>query len=387
MEVYILDGLLRRNQVVDKFESLIWTERWNEIGDFELDLKSTLENRTRFLTGTRLALNNSHRVMTVETVEDNTAEDGKETLTVKGRSLEAILQDRVVKYSMTDLVTDPHWELTGTPGDIVRTMFDHICRNASLDPDDAIPFLQPGSIFPPGNIPEYGTPIEWEQKPALLYDAIHGICTLYDLGFRLVRNFDTSQLYFDVYSGNDRTTKQTTLSPVVFSVGLNNIQNTTEFATIEKSKNVAYVFSEVGHAVVLGENVDPDVEGFDRHILVVNASIPEDHPNIGAALIQAGNEALLKNRAKSLFDGEVNERTEFTYGVDYDLGDLVEMRNKDGVITYKRVTEQIFVDDSNGERSYPTLALDMYAGENTWLSWNNKNTVWEDFDMEVWLDM
>jgi hypothetical protein len=48
MEVFILDSLLRRSQVVDKFESLIWTERFSEIGDFELDLKSTLEARGQF---------------------------------------------------------------------------------------------------------------------------------------------------------------------------------------------------------------------------------------------------------------------------------------------------------------------------------------------------
>ncbi|MCA1806536.1 MAG: siphovirus ReqiPepy6 Gp37-like family protein, partial [Actinobacteria bacterium] len=88
-----------------------------------------------------------------------------------------------------------------------------------------------------------------------------------------------------------------------------------------------------------------------------------------------------------VFDGEVNENSEFTYGVDYDVGDLVEMRNKDGIITYKRVLEQIFVSDSEGERAYPTLALDMFAGENTWLSWTNKTQVWEDFTTEFWEDM
>lgn len=388
MEMYILDGFLRRTQVVDKFESLIWTERWHSIGDFELDLKSTLENRSRFLVGTQVAINNSYRVMKVETVEDNTDADGKSTLKVKGRSIESILEDRVAKENMFNLELNPKWVITDTPGNVARTMFDHIVRPPqALDPKDAIPFLQPGSIFDPGTIPEPTTPIQWEQQPDSLYKAIQDVCKTYDLGFRLVRNFDTSQLYFDVYSGDDRTTRQTVLNPVVFAVGLDNIQNTTEFASIQKAKNVAYVFSNLGSQIVYGENVDPDVEGFDRQILVVKTNIDPAHPDVNGAHIQAGTEALLKNRSIALFDGEVNQRTQYTYGVDYELGDLVEMRNKDGVISYKRVTEQIFVADRNGERAYPTLALDAFTGVNTWLAWHNKNTVWEDFTTEEWADM
>jgi hypothetical protein len=237
-----------------------------------------------------------------------------------------------------------------------------------------------------GNIPEIETLIKWEQEPDLLYTAVVKICEMYDLGFRLVRDFDTSRLYFDVYSGNNHTTKQRILPPVIFSVSLDNIQNTTEFSTIHKSKNVAYVFSEVGVAVVYGENVDPDVEGFERRVLVVNATNIGTE-NVNAALIQQGNEALLQHRASMLFDGEINQRGEYIYGVHYELGDLVDMRNKDDVVTYNRVTEQIFVDDSNGERSYPTLEMDLFAGVNTWLSWSNSKTVWADFTGETWTDM
>lgn len=385
MEIYILDGLLRRNHVVDKFDSLIWTERWNQLGDFQLDLVSNLENRTLFQTGTQLAQNNSYRVMSVETVEEGTSGDGQTTLQVKGRSLESILQDRVFKQTLSNQATAI---LTGSPANVAREMFDHICRPpAGLSFKDLIPFLMPGTIFAPGTILESTAPINWEQATDSLYNGIQKLCELYDLGFRLVRNFDTSQLYFDIYTGSDRTTKQTTVSPVVFSVGLDNIQNTTEFTSIQESKNVAYVFSDVGYAIVYAEDVDPDIAGFERRVLVVNASVDPNALDINAELVQAGNEALLDKRGVSIFDGEINQYNEYTYGIDYDLGDLVEMRNKDGVITYKRVTEQIFVSDANGERSYPTLAFNEFAGTNTWASWNYRNLIWEEFTTEFWTDM
>lgn len=387
MEVYILDSLLRREEVVDKFESLIWTERYAEIGDFDLTIQSTRASRMQFTAGTRLAVNTSYRVMTVETVENTTDSEGKKLLKVKGRSLEALLEDRVAKNSHADLTVEPVWVLGGTPGDIARKIFDEICRLGRLSLDDRIPFIQTGTIFPASTIPESGTPITVELPPVTVLKAIKDLCDLYDLGFRLVRNFDMSQLYFDIYSGHERTTRQRVFNPVVFSVNHETLQSSTELESIENTKNVAYVYSEAGSLTVYGENVPIDVDGFDRRVLLVEATdVKADNPDIPGALRQKGEEQLSKARAFSAFDGELNQYSTFRYGVDYELGDIVELRNEDDIITYKRVTEQIFVHDGEGERSYPTLASNMFINTNTWAS--QLSQVWADFDLsaETWAD-
>src|SRR6059036_109541 len=121
MELYILDSLLRRTAVIDRFESLIWTERFAEKGDFELVINSTHENRRLLVAGTRLALNESDRVMTVQSIEDKKDSDGKTILTVKGPSLESLLDDRAAIDGFAGLTTDPNWVLTDTPGNIART--------------------------------------------------------------------------------------------------------------------------------------------------------------------------------------------------------------------------------------------------------------------------
>jgi len=387
MEVYILDSLLRRYQVVDKFESLIWTERWQDAGDFELVLISNLETRSQFTVGTHLAINQSYRVMTVETIENSTDSDGMLMLNIKGRSLEAILEDRVAKDTMSNLTTDPVWTLTGTPATIARTMFNDICVSGNLDIKDKIPFITAGTIYPASTIPEFATSITVGIKPTILYDAIKELCDHYDLGFRLVRNFDTSQLYFNIYAGNDRTTGQVVLPPVVFALGFDNLQDITEFITIDQSKNVAYVFSEFGSVVVYPDDVDPDIEGFERRVLLVQDNdITADTVNIPAALIQKGKEELAKRRGSSVLDGELNQNSSYIYGIDYDLGDLVEMRNADGVVSKQRVTEQIFTCDGEGERAYPTLFMKYFVTPNAWLSWSN-DQVWADFTTEHWGEM
>lgn len=394
MEVYILDSLLRREQVVDDFESLIWTERYSAYGDFELKIHSNLQNRKRFVEGVRLAINASYRVMTVRTVENNTDTSGQEILTVKGSSLEQILEDRL---AMTTVIPppdkEPVWMLTGTPAAIARKMFEDICVTGTLSIRDKIPFVQPGSIFPPDNIVEPPFSITLEQSPDTLYSAIKSLCDMYDLGFRLIRNFDTSKLYFNIYSGSTRTSAQTTLPAVVFSADMDNLQNTTSLSTSVGAKNVAYVISPAGRKFVYPEGVDPDVEGFERRLLLVEASdittekdgATRTATEIDQLLTQKGKEELSKYRTYFAFDGEIDPNSNYRYGVHYNLGDMVEVRNKDGEVSNMRVTEQIFVADLESERSYPTLTLSQYINPGTWLAWDY-NQVWADLGSEAWAD-
>jgi hypothetical protein len=391
MEVYTLDSLLRREEVVDRFTSLIWTERFAAYGDFELILTSTRESRELFVEGRRLVIPNSERVMTVETVEDleNAGNDGKDVLKVKGRSMESILLDRVAKDTMSNTTTEPKWVLTGTPGNIARQMFDDICRTGTLSPYDVIPFVMPGTINSPGTIEEPVDVITREQELASLYKAIKDVSDLYDLGFRLIRpHLEEGNLYFEIYSGNNRTTGQTDFDPVIFAPGLHNLQNVQKLASIENAKNVAYVFSPVGFQEVVADDVDADVEGFERRVLLVNATDVTSGTagEIAAALIQKGKEELSKHRAFLAFDGEIDNRTDYIYGRDYELGDLVEMRTSDGVTNNMRVTEQIFVCDQEGQRSYPTLAVNKFIYPGSWSDWMY-NQYWADFGLtDYWAD-
>jgi hypothetical protein len=389
MEVYILDSLYRRVDVVDVFDSLIWTERFSAYGDFELKLHSTLANRTKFKEGVKLAIHGSYRVMTVETVEDSTDNQGLQILSVKGTSMESVLVQRLALAALTDTTTDPKWSLTGTPVEIATQMFHDICVTGTLDPGDVIPMINEGSIFPADTIPAPPDDITYEVDPTTLYEAIKNLCDQYLLGFRLVRNLDLGQLYFDVYTGSDRTTHQTSLPAVVFSPSFDNLTDTTELTSVAAYKNVAYVISPVGHAIVYPQDVDPDTEGFERRVLLVNATdITETDPTTATALMtQRGYEELAKYRRISAFDGEISQNSKFVYGRDYNLGDLVEVRNTDGVGNTMQVTEHIFVSDKEGDRSYPTLSVTEFVTPGSWLS-EPPTRVWFDYDSDstTWAD-
>ena len=378
MELYILDSSLRRTAVIDVFESLIWTERYSAYGDFQLVMHSTLATRSLLTLDTRLAINVSYRVMVVESIENKTDSDGKTNIIVTGRSLEAILMDRIVKHTLSNLTVEPKWVLTGTPGSILRQIFTAICVTGALNAGDIIPFITSGSIFPANNIPEPADSVSIEVVPDTLYNVIKTICDIYELGFRLYRNLDTSQLHFDIYSGNDRTTSQNILPAVVFSSELDNLANTSEFTSSMQFKNIAYVFAPSGFTIVYGDGATSSTSGFARRILLVMADdIKETNPVLLEALLQQrGLDELSKNRSVLAFDGEIPQSGKYKYEFAYQLGDLVEMRNLDGVTNNMRVTEQIFVDDAQGERSYPTLALNLIITPGSWLAWDN-NQEWD----------
>lgn len=396
MEVYTLDPLLRRIEVFDNHESLIWTERYGQYGDFELHIATSFRARSLLKPDTLLAMNKSNRVMKIETVEDGTDEENRRMLTIKGRSIETIMYDRVAKESLSDTTTSPKWTIAGlTATDVARKIFHDICVTGILSSYDVIPFIHEGPLSSePSNIAEPVDLVTVDIEPTTVYDAISQLAEIWNFGFRILRNGDMSELWFDIYMGSDRTTGQTVLPAVVFSPALDNLQNTTELTTIEGAKNVAYVYSPAGFQMVYADGVDTDVSGFERRVLVVTATdiTEEDYPDPGdltAALIQRGNEELSKARTYQAFDGEISQNSQYQPGRDYNLGDLVMMVSDDGVSNEMRVTEIIYSSDREGERIYPTVEVNKFISTGSWLSWLN-NKQWIDLedeeDIPYWAD-
>lgn len=392
MELYLLDALYRKEHLFDRFESLIWTERFSTFGDFKLIIESTPKTRSLFKTGALLGLSESYRMMIAESVEDKTDDDGRRVLEVQGPSVESFMKHRAaaIRYSLNNPAHYADWTITNPPADVVREIVRLSTSAFALDSFDSISFLRDTSerFSPQENVLEPPDPITFKVPAAPLYDVVKELCDTWQMGFRFVKPHAGAALYFEVYCGNNRTSGQSSRTPVIFSPELDNLQNITSLRTIENAKNVAYVFSPAGFEIVRPESVDPYSFGFERRVLVVSADdVAEGTPNASQILRQRGFEALLQAKAVHAFDGEINQNSRYTYGVDYSVGDLVEIRNIDGVANQMRVTEQIFVSDREGDRSYPTLELATFINEGSWMSWRS-NVTWGDLDTDpiTWVE-
>lgn len=460
MELYTLDSLRRRESLVEGFESYIWTERYKDLGDIEIVLPSSQQYRNLLSSGTVLGLSESQRMMQIETIVDETAEDGTKTLKVNGTEITDILTNRVTGTG-TAGIEPGTWTATGTPRQIIDKLFNYVIRTGSVSLQDKLPLLVTGSLNPAGNLPEDPNIYTIERKHSDLYSAIHEIADVWDLGFRLYKGPDDGKLYFEVYTGNDRTATQTILDPVIFSEDLESLQKISELSSIAKTKNVAHVVNNYRTEIVYAAGTDASTAGFAKRTLFVDATDitypkregeiaenvqqalnkasglkealdihkqalqkiismerldpgqattikaftasmvtktlitstektlidtavnqstalePAEAEVMQLAMQQRGGEELAKYRSVSAFDGEITQLSPYKYNRHYSMGDLVEMRNATGLSNQMLVTEQIFVNDAQGERAYPTLTLRKFIMPATWLSWENA---------QVWLD-
>jgi hypothetical protein len=308
---------------------------------------------------------------------------------ISGPSIEDILDDRVAFLYKDDLTAHPTWKLTGmTPYTTAEKIFTDICRDGLADINDIIPFLAGVDIFPPDGLQGPDDAITVELTPDSVKNSIKALNELYDFGFRLVRNRDASQLVFNIYTGSDRTSAQSIRPPVIFSPDLENLQNPRELSSIKGAKNIAWVYSPVGFEEVVAQDEDPNIEGFERQILVVKADdITDTTPAIATALmIQRGKEELSKHRNFGALDGEVSQNSQYVYDRDYYLGDIVETRNNKGFSNFMRVTEQIFVSDREGDRSYPTLTTKQFNTPGSWATWPLVSWIDYEGDPFAWAD-
>lgn len=373
MDVFVLDDYLVRDSVVDSYFSFIWSERVSSLGDFELVVANTNEAKNLLAIGKRLGINESKRVMVIETHEAKVDDEGRNVLTITGRSLESILMERIAWNNATaGSTTNPKWVITRTPAEAARWIFYQVCVMGAMSPSDIIPFYVTGTTYPADTISESPDSVVFELEIGTVYERIKDICDQYKMGFRLYKGPDDSKLYFNIYQGNDRTTQQSVLDPVVFSPSLDNLAKIQELASVENLRNVAFVYSKTKSIFVYTDGTDSSTSGFARRVLYVDATSVEEttEPNLTKVLTQKGYEALAKNRSITAFDGEISQADQYTYGLHYELGDLVEMQSGFGVTNNMRVTEQIFVSDENGSRSYPTLSVDLLITPGSWLAWD-----------------
>jgi hypothetical protein len=369
-ELYILNDAFQRIEIVEKFESLIWTERYSEVGDFTLLIDPRIAEQPLAQPGTLLALNGSDRVMELRTVESTTDEEGKRLLKATGSSIESWLHDRPNQSAFASGAAPIEVSKTGTPGDIIRAFFFEICKtNTNIVPDN-IQYLEAITISNfTGAIAEPTTSITYRKPMDTLFNTIKELADPWDLGFRLIRVADDSKLYFEVYTGFDRTSGQTARPSVIFSTDLDNLDNTAEVNSNAILKTVAYVYHKNGSRIVYGDGYDVNTTGSARRALIVDAN-DLDQTLSGAALNTAldlrGKLELASQRYIMGFDGEIAQSNKYIYNTHYRLGDLVEQASDTGYKRVLRVTEQIFVSDKEGDRSYPTLTFNTLITPGTW---------------------
>lgn len=365
MELYTLDPTFMREHVIDEYMSAIWTERFTKNGDMELILPVTLERIIQLQEGKFVACLGSDEIMIIESVLIDAG-----LMTVKGKTLEAFFNERYLRNSADLSVNE--WAFANVkPGNILSQIVQAMVVDATSPGLTAlggvlnqIPFLVVGDI-------DQSDPAISKKVPfGPMYDAMLPIAETAKLGMKIFLSRADPfgyELTFTVYKGVNRTSAQLENNLVRFSPAEDSLTNLKEVRSIAGYKNVVYMFppswsSATAPVVSYSPGVDPAVTGFNRRVLVAQASdISEDQVTGGVTLLslmqQKATDALANNNYTKLVDGEVVPQPEFIYGQDYKLGDIIELVGMNGIPQNAQITEYIRSKDSTGERAYPTVSV------------------------------
>lgn len=345
MELWILDRNFEQIGVVDDYKSLIWSKRYNELGDCEIYIGASDRTISLFQKGHYILRADDDMICRIERIEIDTDTEEGNFLVVTGYDCRKILNQRIVWWQTN---------FTGTAEDFIRT----IIMNNVINPPETrrrIPH------FTLGASKGFTDRVEIQSTYDYLFDKIKEICATYGYGSRLTYN--GSDFTFELYKGVNRSVAQYTNDVVIFSPDFENLISTNYVNDSSEIKTAALVAGE-GEGAQRTRRELGGGTGFNRYELFVDAkdissTTEDDHQmtpqEYQALLQQRGEEKLAENITLISFDGQVEPNYSYKYGEDYFLGDIVTVRNEYGIQANARITEVIESHDDNGYSIIPTF--------------------------------
>lgn len=356
MDLRVLDENFCVQYILDEYQSLIWTDRYNKNGDFEIYMPLTADVLEVFQNGNYLSMDESDHLMIIEDLKLTTDIESGYFITVTGRSLESILDRRIIwkqtilskntlidsaiKSLLTDAIINPEISNRKISNFIYKDSTDETIQSMKLTGD--IQFTGDG-----------------------LYEAVNKICEAYDLGFKITLD-SLNRFVFELYYRKDRSYDQSALPYVEFSPQFDNLISSDYGLVTSGYRNVTLVAGE-------GEGADrktvsvysDDFSGLDRRELYTDARDISTNTEDGEIPLEKYQEMLTnrgilkltETQSVSDFDAKVDYKQQYKYGEDYFIGDIVQFQNALGISYRVQVTESIYSDSTNGTEQYPTFKV------------------------------
>lgn len=348
MELFVLNADFESIAVIDTYESMIWTDRYNAYGDFEIYFAMD-ENLLEYIKEDYyLWLKESDHSMIIEDIKiDADTEEGNR-LIVTGRSLESILERRIIWGQRI---------FSGNLQNAIQTMLNENIISPSVADRKIANFI----FVPSTDSKITSLTIDNQYTGDDLYTVIKGLCEENNIGFKIVLT-DDNQFAFSLYAGADRSYDQTENPYVVFSPNFENIINSNYFSSKAGYRNVTLVAGE-GEGASRKTTVVGSASGLDRRELFTDArdisSDTEDGTLSDAEYIAQLRTKGLKNLADHMittaFEGEVEVTRLFKYGEDFFIGDIVQIANEYGNENSAYISELIISNSDEGLSIYPTF--------------------------------
>lgn len=390
MNIVVLDKSFTPVAITDIYDSIIWTERYNECGDFEIYVQANTEFINMFKEDYYLQSSESEYTMVIEHVQiQSDVEDG-DKLIISGRSLESVLDRRII------------WDNLKISNSTAVDGIKKILDANVIDPRDVsnnnAPFYKRrlGAFYfdEPTDASLFSARLEASYYGATVLETIQSICQQLGWGFRIRLIRDT--MHFQLFNGlnlSADTSKNLNHKIVVFSASVNNMISSNYELNRENYKNVTLVGGIVDEGNVQkrvevegripDENGNMTVipEGLDRREVYTDAtslSNKDESNNVisdseyNSRLANEGNGTLNEFDYEELLDASVEPNYNWKYGNspsdDYYLGDIVTISNNYGMDLMARVTEVVRSHDTSGYSIIPSFTTELFDTQGTSVS-------------------
>lgn len=346
---YVIAGNIKIIGMIESYQSCIWDLQFYGLDDFELVCAGTPENIDLLQEGRMLVrdcdidgVKYSH-VALLNRVELSFEPESGYLLRCYGKGLKSLLTRRVV------------WEQINADNDFLAAVVYNVLHDNIIAPDDTARAIDNFVAGAPG----FTTPkITCQLQGQNIAEWLEEVCTESEIGWD-VDIYDGDYM-FSLLQGTDRTSDQSTVPPVIFSPGFDNLLSSTYTKSREEYHNAALVGGE-------GEGTDRvcvgvgTASGLDRYETFIDASDVSSNGEIITMatykdmLKQAGAEALAEAGKVETFEGEIIPDGFYKLGTDYFLGDVVEVVNGLGIRAKARIIELCYSYDENGAKVSPVF--------------------------------
>lgn len=336
MEIIVYDRNLYRLGSIENHTSLQWKRKYYECGTFELHCPVTDEN---------LALLQPGNIIRPKGKSEAAVIRGDQTEEESTLVNEIVRNGYFLPIYFNDRLTGPLFSYSGTCEDAMRYIISQATE---------IPLMEVAD----GTGDETEITFQATYKNVLTY--LTKLAKFCEVGFRVIPDFKTKKMTFETYKGIDRTTRQGDSPRVIFSESYNNLNSAKHTYSDETYKTKVVV----GGSGEGEDRVYVEVgggEGFDlREDFLDAKDINQDDFSTEDEYLQAlkdrGQEYLNENAEIENFEAEAEADVNFTYGKDYDLGDIVTVtKAKWGMTLNLRITELCEVYEYGGMYVVPTF--------------------------------
>lgn len=355
MDLYSLDSNFLFDKPIRGYDSLIWTERYRDPGDFSLKTAKIDEVMDAAPVGSCLGIIQSREIMFVETHEINKNKDGMHYLTVSGRTFESFMEYRtnaIELGAISDGLTvmqssDESGSSTSGPG-WATTIVTNVLEGLA-DPKDAIP-----NVFVSFEVTKPLTgKIRYETLSNNLYVRMMELLDEDGIGVKNRRPIPPETYMSMVfYNGQSRS------NTVILDSRLGHFEVANYLNSIKGSYTAAYGRTDKAVAQKYASSTVTANTGLARRVAYVDSLDIKD-TTISKELVRMGTRMtafFTESGSKGMIlDCNVSPTIPFVYGQDYFLGDTVRCIGDYGINQPMIVTEYIRSQEGGRDLGYPSL--------------------------------